>query len=146
MKKYTLLAALAFSALTVTATPKENTSQGNPQEMDKFITELMGKMTLHEKIGQLNLPVTGNIVTGQAKSSDVAGKIRNGDRLQSGCQRQNLHCKNRIQCCRPGLLPDDRDSNVCIRILIEGTQRPDGQDALYFTGELPVSFLNTLEK
>lgn len=74
MKKYTLLAALAFSALTVTATPKENTSQGNPQEMDKFITELMGKMTLHEKIGQLNLPVTGNIVTGQAKSSDVAGK------------------------------------------------------------------------
>ena len=79
MKKYTLLAALAFSALTVTATPKENTSQGNPQEMDKFITELMGKMTLHEKIGQLNLPVTGNIVTGQAKSSDVAGKIRNGE-------------------------------------------------------------------
>ena len=79
MKKYSLLAALAFSALTVTATPKENTSQGNPQEMDKFITELMGKMTLHEKIGQLNLPVTGNIVTGQAKSSDVAGKIRNGE-------------------------------------------------------------------
>lgn len=79
MKKYTLLAALAFSALTVTATPKENTSQGNPQEMDKFITELMDKMTLHEKIGQLNLPVTGNIVTGQAKSSDVAGKIRNGE-------------------------------------------------------------------
>ena len=60
MKKYTLLAALAFSALTVTATPKENTSQGNPQEMDKFITELMGKMTLHEKIGQLNLPVTSS--------------------------------------------------------------------------------------
>ena len=78
MKKYTLLAALAFSALTVTATPKENTSQGNPQEMDKFITELMDKMTLHEKIGQLNLPVTGNIVTGQAKSSDVAKKIEQG--------------------------------------------------------------------
>ena len=71
-----IISSLAFSALTVTATPKENTSQGNPQEMDKFITELMGKMTLHEKIGQLNLPVTGNIVTGQAKSSDVAGKIR----------------------------------------------------------------------
>ena len=79
MKKYSLLAALAFSALTVTATPKESTSQGTPQDMDKFITELMGKMTLHEKIGQLNLPVTGNIVTGQAKSSDVASKIRNGE-------------------------------------------------------------------
>ncbi len=71
MKKYTLLAALAFSALTVTATPKENTSQGNPQEMDKFITELMGKMTLHEKIGQLNLPVTGNIVKPRAATLPV---------------------------------------------------------------------------
>jgi len=38
----------------------------------------MGKMTLQEKIGQLNLPVSGEIVTGQAKSSDVAGKIRKG--------------------------------------------------------------------
>ena len=36
-------------------------------------------MTLHEKLGQLNLPVTGDIVTGQAKSSDVAAKIRRGE-------------------------------------------------------------------
>lgn len=43
-----------------------------------FIDNLMGKMTLQEKIGQLNLPVSGEIVTGQAKSSDVAGKIRKG--------------------------------------------------------------------
>ena len=43
MKKYSLLAALAFSALTVTATPKESTSQGTPQDMDKFITELIGQ-------------------------------------------------------------------------------------------------------
>ena len=71
MKKYTLLAALAFSALTVTATPKENTSQGNPQEMDKFITELMDKMTLHEKIGQLNLMVAGDITTGGALNTQV---------------------------------------------------------------------------
>jgi len=46
--------------------------------MDQFIDNLMGKMTLQEKIGQLNLPVSGEIVTGQAKSSDVAGKIRKG--------------------------------------------------------------------
>ena len=32
-------------------------------------------MTVEEKIGQLNLPVTGDITTGQAKSSDVAAKI-----------------------------------------------------------------------
>ena len=47
-------------------------------KMDQFIDNLMGKMTLQEKIGQLNLPVSGEIVTGQAKSSDVAGKIRKG--------------------------------------------------------------------
>ena len=77
MKKYTLLAALAFSALTVTATPKENTSQGNPQEMDKFITELMGKMTLHEKIGQLNLPVTDKprAATLPVKSATVKSEV-----------------------------------------------------------------------
>jgi beta-glucosidase len=46
--------------------------------MDQFIDNLMGRMTLQEKIGQLNLPVSGEIVTGQAKSSDVAGKIRKG--------------------------------------------------------------------
>ena len=39
----------------------------------------MSKMTLQEKLGQLNLPVTGNITTGQAKSSDVAGKISRGE-------------------------------------------------------------------
>ena len=38
--------------------------------MDRFIDQLMKKMTLEEKIGQLNLPVTGEITTGQAKSSD----------------------------------------------------------------------------
>lgn len=47
--------------------------------MDRFIDQLMKKMTLEEKIGQLNLPVTGEITTGQAKNSDVAKRIRNGE-------------------------------------------------------------------
>lgn len=50
----------------------------NNAKMDKFIDDLMGKMTVQEKIGQLNLPVTGEIVTGQAKSSDVASQIKAG--------------------------------------------------------------------
>ena len=50
----------------------------NDAMMDKFIDDLMGKMTVQEKIGQLNLPVTGEIVTGQAKSSDVASQIKAG--------------------------------------------------------------------
>ena len=47
--------------------------------MDRFIDVLMNKMTLEEKIGQLNLPVTGEITTGQAKSSDIAAKIKKGE-------------------------------------------------------------------
>lgn len=47
-------------------------------EKDIFIDKLMSQMTLEEKIGQLNLPSAGQITTGQAKSSDIAGKIRAG--------------------------------------------------------------------
>lgn len=53
-------------------------AQKSPQDMDSFISALMKKMTVDEKIGQLNLPVTGEITTGQAKSSDVAKKIEQG--------------------------------------------------------------------
>ncbi|MCP3895749.1 MAG: beta-glucosidase BglX [Bacteroides sp.] len=54
-------------------------AQKTPQDMDRFIDALMKKMTLEEKIGQLNLPVTGDITTGQAKSSDVAKRISQGE-------------------------------------------------------------------
>lgn len=46
--------------------------------MKSFIDALMKKMTLDEKIGQLNLPGSGDIVTGQAGNSDIAKKIREG--------------------------------------------------------------------
>jgi len=39
---------------------------------------LMKKMTLDEKIGQLNLPGAGDITTGQAGSSNIASKIKEG--------------------------------------------------------------------
>lgn len=75
MKTKKILLTLAVSAVTIMAgaAPKPKS------DMKSFIDDLMGKMTLQEKIGQLNLPVTGDIVTGQAKSSDVAGKIRRGE-------------------------------------------------------------------
>ena len=50
----------------------------NDAKMDQFINNLMGKMTLQEKIGQLNLPVTGDIITGSTVSGDVVGKIEQG--------------------------------------------------------------------
>lgn len=54
-------------------------AQQPPLDMDLFIDDLMSRMTLEEKIGQLNLPVTGEIVTGQAKSSDVVKRICAGE-------------------------------------------------------------------
>lgn len=72
MKKKKLL--LAAAALCLSAAV-----QAQDAKMDAFINNLMAKMTLQEKIGQLNLPVTGEIVTGEAKSSDVAGKIVRGE-------------------------------------------------------------------
>ena len=54
----------------------EISSNENPfkTEVD-FILELM---TLAEKLGQLNLPSSGDITTGQTKSSNVAKKIEEG--------------------------------------------------------------------
>jgi beta-glucosidase len=45
---------------------------------EKTIRNLMKKMTLDEKIGQLNLAVSGNAETGTTKSQDVDNKIRQG--------------------------------------------------------------------
>src|SRR5580698_6008835 len=47
-------------------------------KMNTFVTTLMSKMTLDEKIGQLNLPGAGDITTGQAGNSDIAKKIKDG--------------------------------------------------------------------
>jgi beta-glucosidase len=51
-----------------------------PQDikMKIFVDALMKKMTLEEKIGQLNLPGAGDITTGQASSSNIAKKIEEG--------------------------------------------------------------------
>jgi len=49
----------------------------NPK-MNRYIDDLMKKMTLEEKIGQLNLPAAGDIVTGQTSNSDIGKKIKEG--------------------------------------------------------------------
>lgn len=73
MKKYIVSIMLAGCwFVSATAAGRETS------KMNRFIDELMNRMTLQEKIGQLNLPVSGNIVTGEAKSSDIAAKIERG--------------------------------------------------------------------
>ncbi|QQS98234.1 beta-glucosidase BglX [Sphingobacterium spiritivorum] len=54
------------------------TAQQNNQKMDSFINTLMSKMTLEEKIGQLNLVTGGEATTGSTVSTGVEGKIKSG--------------------------------------------------------------------
>ena len=46
--------------------------------MDTFISGLMSKMTLQEKIGQLNLLSAGEATTGSVVNTDLEAKLRNG--------------------------------------------------------------------
>ena len=70
MKKMRLLLCLALFATQAHA---------QDQKMNAFITALMAKMTVEEKIGQLNLITPGSgILTGSVVSTDVEGKIKSG--------------------------------------------------------------------
>lgn len=74
MKRITAL-LLLFVSMQAAAQTK---TVAVDQSMNKFIADLMKKMTVDEKIGQLNLPGSGDIVTGQASNSDIGKKIREG--------------------------------------------------------------------
>jgi beta-glucosidase len=72
---HSLMIFAAFGLL-ISCSPKQEKEAG--QDMNVFINELMSKMTLQEKIGQLNLPGSGDIVTGQTSNSDIGKKIKEG--------------------------------------------------------------------
>ncbi|MCM1067787.1 MAG: beta-glucosidase BglX [Muribaculaceae bacterium] len=76
MKKISIL-ALALSA-AATAGAATIPSAADKTKMDAFITELMSRMTLDEKIGQLNLPAGDDITTGDAVNSNIGAAARNG--------------------------------------------------------------------
>ena len=69
MKKFILTAVIA---LTMT----QGFAQIKP--MDEYIDDLMGKMTVQEKIGQLNLMPAGTIVTGISEESPIMELISQG--------------------------------------------------------------------
>ncbi|MBP6976764.1 MAG: beta-glucosidase BglX [Lentimicrobiaceae bacterium] len=74
--KLLLLGSLVPLLILTTCTQKmEAPAKG---DMTAFIDGLMKKMTLEEKIGQLNLPGSGDIITGQSSSSDIGKKIKEG--------------------------------------------------------------------
>jgi beta-glucosidase len=70
-----IISILLFVSLETSMAAQSSSSD---KKMSAFVSALMKKMTLEEKIGQLNLPGSGDIVTGQAKSSDIGKKIREG--------------------------------------------------------------------
>jgi len=74
-KNLLIVIALFSFILTLDA---QNKSLDKDQKMNTFIDDLMGKMTLDEKLGQLNLPSSGDITTGAANSSNIAAKIKEG--------------------------------------------------------------------
>lgn len=64
MNLKSIICAVA-AAIAVTAMASKAGQKGRDTEMDAFINELMGKMTLEEKLGQFNLSAAGDIVTGE---------------------------------------------------------------------------------
>lgn len=83
MKKLIVMATLAlapvFSAQEMVNKPVQSYQTANYQAKKKaFVDNLLSKMTLDEKIGQLNLPSSGDFTTGLAKSSDIGKKVEQG--------------------------------------------------------------------
>jgi len=72
MKKYLLLlTAVVLNTVVFAQTNKDAT-------MHQFVKNLMAKMTLEEKLGQLNLPASSDFVTGAVSSTDIADKVKAG--------------------------------------------------------------------
>ena len=75
MKKIIVSLSLLFAALV----PAAGASKKKPlPPMKQYVGELMARMTLEEKIGQLNLMVAGDITTGGAMDTQVGGDIARG--------------------------------------------------------------------
>ncbi|WP_415327781.1 beta-glucosidase BglX [Chryseobacterium sp. MMS23-Vi53] len=83
MKKLIVIATLAlapvFSAQEMVTKSVQSYQTAQYQAKKKaFVDNLLSKMTLDEKIGQLNLPSSGDFTTGLAKSSDIGKKVEQG--------------------------------------------------------------------
>lgn len=83
MRKFIVIATLAlapmFSAQEIVTKPVQSFQTAQYQAKKKaFVESLLAKMTLDEKIGQLNLPSSGDFTTGLAKSSDIGKKVEQG--------------------------------------------------------------------
>lgn len=68
-----------ISLFVFLAACQNTNSDSEDSDMNDFVGDLMAKMTLQEKIGQLNLVTPGGgILTGSVVSTDVEAKIKSG--------------------------------------------------------------------
>ena len=75
----TLALGLTLTLTSVAQVPQKNMPSATADpKMKQFVNELMAKMTMAEKIGQLNLVSVGFDVTGPVVSKDVDANIRKG--------------------------------------------------------------------
>ena len=78
MKKLHYLLALVVLAWSCNNS-RHSTNESLSVSSNDKIDSLLSVMTLEEKLGQLNLPGAGDIVTGQASNSNIADAIRKGE-------------------------------------------------------------------
>jgi beta-glucosidase len=78
MKRLTYIFLLAAICTNTVFAQQQKTISTADRQMNSFISNLMSKMTLDEKIGQLNLPAVGFDVTGPILSQGVDEKIAKG--------------------------------------------------------------------
>ena len=80
---FLLVGSMGTPAVAHTATPKKKqtttSKKGKILPMKEYVDQLMEKMTLQEKIGQLNLMVAGDITTGGAINTQVGSDIAQGN-------------------------------------------------------------------
>ena len=78
MKRLVLFIIVVLSVTMSFAAKNKKKVQLQLKPMTEFVGELMSKMTVQEKIGQLNLLPSGDIQTGISENSSVSEAIRNG--------------------------------------------------------------------
>lgn len=83
MKKLLIMGAVAlapaiFAQEMVSKPVQSYQTEAYKAKKKVFVESLLAKMTVEEKIGQLNLPSSGDFTTGQTQSSDIGKKIEAG--------------------------------------------------------------------
>lgn len=73
-----ILLGILFSSIVYLSAQSKMIYMDKNKTMEDRVQDLMSRMTIEEKIGQLNLPSEGDIITGLGDNSNIIAKIRKG--------------------------------------------------------------------